>query len=180
MCERYKKGETLQSIGESYGVCRERIRQILSRYGINGYHGGATLSAFKNGVKARKNNKKRKEQRINNSYGITAEQWDFLRSIGDKYTDTPICKYRYQKRNATNRNIKWALTLWEWWTIWHDSGHWEERGRGMGKYVMARIADTGGYEIENVEIIKFEDNSKDYYDVHYDDWYEKMCESHNW
>jgi len=40
MCDRYKSGQTLQTIGDVYSVTRERVRQILSRYGLTGKSGG--------------------------------------------------------------------------------------------------------------------------------------------
>lgn len=36
--ERYNSGETLQAIGESYGLSRERVRQILDKLGIERRH----------------------------------------------------------------------------------------------------------------------------------------------
>jgi hypothetical protein len=44
------------------------------------------------------------------------------------------------------------LTFAEWWQIWHDSGHWEERGTANGCYVMCRNADQGPYAVGNVRI----------------------------
>jgi hypothetical protein len=44
--------------------------------------------------------------------------------------------------------ITMKLSFEEWFKIWQDSGHWEERG----KYVMSRINDLGSYEIGNVFI----------------------------
>lgn len=43
MESRYLSGETLQSIGKSYGITRERVRQILAKRGIKAQEGGAAL-----------------------------------------------------------------------------------------------------------------------------------------
>lgn len=48
--------------------------------------------------------------------------------------------------------IEWHLTFDEWLQIWHDSGHWDERGPGRGQYVMSRYDDIGHYEAGNVFI----------------------------
>jgi hypothetical protein len=50
------------------------------------------------------------------------------------------------------------LTFEEWHKIWMDSGHWHERGRRRGQYVMSRIADLGHYELGNVLIQTTEQN----------------------
>ena len=60
--------------------------------------------------------------------------------------------YSQQKSNARERGIAWHLTLGEWWSIWQQSGHWNERGRGARGYVMCRVGDVGPYEVGNVFI----------------------------
>ena len=47
--------------------------------------------------------------------------------------------------------MEWQLKFWEWWTIWLESGKWDDRGRGDG-FVMSRHGDTGPYSKENVFI----------------------------
>lgn len=62
------------------------------------------------------------------------------------------------RNSAGHRGIGFALTFSEWWKIWLDSGHWEERGCKKEQYVMARNNDNGPYMIGNVKIIKCERN----------------------
>lgn len=50
------------------------------------------------------------------------------------------------------RNIEFLLTFEEWYDIWQKSGHWENRGRRQGQYVMSRYNDTGPYSKDNVYI----------------------------
>jgi hypothetical protein len=40
ICRRYKAGETMEHVGESYGISRERVRQILGRAGVRSRRGG--------------------------------------------------------------------------------------------------------------------------------------------
>lgn len=70
-------------------------------------------------------------------------------------------KYSMQKCSSFKRNIVFKLTFEEWWKIWIVSGHWEERGRGKGKYCMARFNDRGPYAVDNVKIVKHEENNKE-------------------
>jgi hypothetical protein len=68
-------------------------------------------------------------------------------------------KYYEHKQNAKRRNIPFLLTYNEWISIWKQSGHWEERGLGKGKYVMCRYNDIGPYSINNVYIDLMEVNA---------------------
>ena len=69
--------------------------------------------------------------------------------------------YRRQKNAAKARGIAWCFTFDSWLQVWSKSGRIEERGRGRGKYVMARFGDVGPYSPENVSIILYEQNAKD-------------------
>lgn len=59
------------------------------------------------------------------------------------------------------RNIPFLLTFHEWLQIWTDSGHLLERGRGRGKYCMARFGDAGPYAVGNVQIILHTENTSE-------------------
>jgi len=180
MCQRYKAGETMKSIGESYGITRERVRQVIKKGGLSGKDGGQSVSAFKNACERHRKNKERADQNKIQVLGCTKSEYDYYRSMDKDYSKTPIMKYRQQKINAIRRGIEWKMTINEWWGLWDRSGKWEMRGLGKDKYVMGRIADSGSYEVGNVEIILHGQNSKDYYAVHKDEWREKMIASHGW
>lgn len=68
-------------------------------------------------------------------------------------------KFTEQKAHASVRGIGWELTLWDWWTIWQDSGKWDERGRFAHQYAMCRKDDVGPYKISNVYIATNSENS---------------------
>jgi hypothetical protein len=61
-------------------------------------------------------------------------------------------KYACHKSKAKARGIPFNLTYEQWWNIWQSSGKWDERGPGLNQYVMSRINDQGGYELNNVII----------------------------
>lgn len=67
-------------------------------------------------------------------------------------------KYACHKGKAKHRDIPFNLTYEQWWDIWQQSGKWEQRGRGLGQYVMARYNDIGAYEVGNVHIIEASQN----------------------
>ncbi len=61
-------------------------------------------------------------------------------------------KYKSHIYSASQRTIPFKLTFEQWYNIWQESGKWDHRGRGSGKYVMSRKNDKGAYEIGNVFI----------------------------
>jgi hypothetical protein len=71
-------------------------------------------------------------------------------------------KFYYQRGDAAKRGILFLLTFEEWWEIWQKSGHWHERGSGLGQYVMARFGDIGPYAVGNVKIITNKQNTAEY------------------
>lgn len=65
----------------------------------------------------------------------------------------------FDQRNAAKwRGIEWEMTFEEWWEVWQKSGKWIERGRGHGKYQMARFGDSRPYTVANVKIITSDAN----------------------
>lgn len=159
--ERYAAGETLQSIGESCGLTRERVRQVLASRGISGSDGGASVGAAKRRVAT----EDKREIACQARRGCSLAEYESLVRIGQELARQgwssrrqPIGAFFSQKGNAKARGIEWHLTLWQWWTIWQESGRWDERGRGHG-FVMCRKADEGPYSVENVVIAPAHFNS---------------------
>jgi hypothetical protein len=66
--------------------------------------------------------------------------------------------YAKQRYCAEKRGISWRFMFQSWWTLWAQSGKWDMRGRGLGRYQMARHGDTGDYASDNVKIILHEEN----------------------
>jgi hypothetical protein len=61
-------------------------------------------------------------------------------------------KFHVQKNMAATRGVVWDLTFDEWFKIWTDSNHLEDRGRGKDQYCMSRYGDVGPYSVSNVFI----------------------------
>lgn len=150
---RYLEGETLNEIGIIYNITRERVRQILVKQGIEGFDGGAAVRWEE--LKLRK-----LENKIANclaKYGCTPEEFAELRRLGREMMahgvardKTPIGAYRNRQHNCTQYGIPFDLTLWQFWTLWKESGHWNDRGQG--NYGLCRKDTAKGFTIDNVFI----------------------------
>lgn len=68
-------------------------------------------------------------------------------------------RWQVHRTNARMRGIEFKLTFEEWFCWWIETGHYHERGREVGKYVMARKGDKGAYELGNIECVQAQVNS---------------------
>lgn len=173
MCEAYMAGETLRHIGERYGFSRERARQLITRHGLNASHGGqhvtSTVNQIERAISIRNKRIAKEESRYMKYLGcskdvfaaLTGAEWSWTIHTSQS-SRNPGVAYMNQKRYAEYRGIEWRMTFPEWWKVWQDSGHWEQRGRGQG-YCMGRYGDTGPYSPDNVYICTIGQNFSDSY-----------------
>lgn len=153
--ELFKQGKTLREIGAMYSVTGERIRAILARHGVTGKSGGRAARI----AKAKAEKAERREKAFIEKYGCTSEQF---RDVCGSYGEVSRSAYRafsQQQNSAAARGVEWKLKFWDWYSVWQESGKWEERGRGVGGYCMCRFGDEGAYELGNVYIDTFVHNS---------------------
>ena len=150
MITAYRSGLTLQQIGDQHNVTRERVRQIMLKGGIATTEGGGRIKSARNKDKR----VKLIESRCYLKYGLTRAEWKEVGARGRQ-------GWREHKRNAGYRGLDFTLTLYDWWAIWKESGQFEFRGRGIGKYCMSRIGDEGGYTQGNVYITTIQNNGRE-------------------
>jgi NUMOD3 motif len=67
-------------------------------------------------------------------------------------------RYVTDRYDAIRGGKGFELTFEEWFRIWTNSGHFNERGCRKGQYVMARTKDLGPYALGNVRICTVEEN----------------------
>lgn len=79
---------------------------------------------------------------------------------GDAPVDL-VTAFQKQRSSAAIRGIEWDFDFNSWLKTWTDSGFLSLRGRGVGRYAMAREGDVGPYAAWNVQIIPHEANSRD-------------------
>ncbi|MHB1642171.1 MAG: sigma factor-like helix-turn-helix DNA-binding protein [Acidithiobacillus sp.] len=168
----FLSGMTLQEVGDTVGLTRERVRQILRDRGINRYQGGMSLRAVvrrKEKETLRRANEKQREK----EHLADLEQWSvrvlgvplaeaFLLN-GEPFTIKRVhCANQnqniYQKylgvkrqRQIKKPNERY-LTLREWYEIWTASGHWEN-GPNPG-WVLVRNDANKPWSVENAQIVR--------------------------
>jgi hypothetical protein len=147
----YQCGMSMPKIAGQYGVSRQCIQQILKKYNISRTDGGAYLR----GKEIKALQIQERNLRYLDKIGCTFGEYKAIPKVART-------AYQEQMRNAANRKIGWAFTLYTWWIVWQESGKWEQRGRGL-KYVMARKEDVGLYSPDNVYICTNQQNMRDYY-----------------
>ena len=152
MMEMYRAGLTLEQIGQRYDLTRERVRQIIRKYGCAPEEGGVAGRAHNKRVQRRAG----RESAYYRKYGCSVSEYQQIKAAGGTMA------FSYQRRAAHMRGIKWGLMLKQWWDLWQQSGHWSERGRGAAKYCMARVRDRGDYEVGNVYITTARENGQEY------------------
>lgn len=152
----HQTGSTLQEIGNLYGVTRERVRQILKPYGLVYENSGRHAKVVQREKDKRADFEKQHDERVRKYRGMSAADYDAVRKL--KTADGTDASTAFMAQRRTQKDHyrrEWKLTFAEWWKVWEESGHWNERGKGADKYVMWRIDRTGAFEIGNVKIAQF-------------------------
>lgn len=151
----YMSGQTLQQIGDQFGLTRERVRQVLrKRTDVVASDGGAAVVR----ERIREDRASKRDQKTMARLGCDWEEYKKILQLGREMQGkgvsrerTPMGAFISQRGNAHRRGIGWELNFWQWWKIWEQSGRWHQRGRGRG-YVMCRRGDVGPYALGNVFI----------------------------
>jgi len=72
--------------------------------------------------------------------------------------------YSHHKARAAFDGIAWAFTFESWHAMWISAGGFHLRGKGRGKFCMARHGDVGPYSPTNVTIKTFGENLAEGFD----------------
>lgn len=156
MATMYQSGHTLKQIGQTFGVTPERVRQIIRPLGVTKHDGGQAAVTRRKRERALA----AREAACIAKKGCTLAQLAELRGIGremmaagENRDRTPTMAFAHTRQYAKQLGTSWELTLWQWWTIWQESGRWEQRGLSSSAYMMRRIDKSLGYRLSNVEIV---------------------------
>lgn len=149
MSSMYRQGLTLEKIGQHFGITRERVRQIIARVGVT------RDDRLKKPITTEADRKARLDANSMARWGIPYDEKKRRRADGT------ILAFTNQRNAAKGRRIFWSLKFVDWLAVWEASGKMHLRGRGVGRYVMSRVKDEGGYVLGNVHIqLSTENNSQ--------------------
>jgi len=157
ICIAFKEGVTSTKIGALFGITHQRVQQILAENGISGKDGGISVNSKTIAAK------KEREKRCLDKHGLSLGEYLNIAKNKSSSGLSPQARFQRQKQAAKDRGIGWSLNFNEWWSIWHQSGKWDKRGRKTGQYVMCRYMDIGAYSKENVYIDTCSNNISDQY-----------------
>ena len=69
----------------------------------------------------------------------------------NKFDDRDYRSYYNSMTKYRNCGVEWNLTFEEWLDWWNATGHYHERGRKTGQYVMVRKDITKPFALDNIE-----------------------------
>ncbi len=161
MADAYRNGLTLQQVADHYKLTRERVRQVLRKFGIAADEGGRSLRGRLNEEARKSAARENRDVRVLHFYGCTQEE-ALANNEGLKISDRDslAMAYRSQRRNAEARGVGWEFTFPSWVKAWKDSGKLDLRGRHADAYVMGRKGDEGPYSPDNVEFLTLRENAR--------------------
>lgn len=153
----YREGQTLEQIGISFGVSRERVRQILRKHlRVMPEEGGIALRS--------RRRKEAERERLNSNvlqrWGISRDEYQELvrkygpsRSGGKRSNDgrNPFRAFERLRQNARANRVEWRLSFPEYWALWKD--HWDQKKRGAQGMWLVRRDAAGPYSVENCHIV---------------------------
>src|SRR3990167_2749501 len=144
MAAALKSSMTMREIGKIHGISRQRVQQILAaEFGLSAKDGWTAKRS-----EARQQEKRRRcDASSVAKFGCTLTQ---RRTIPLKARRAFV----QQRQNARRDHALWDLTLWDWWHIWVQSGHWDNRGRA--KYVLARLDRSQPWSKTNVIVTEIQ------------------------
>jgi len=141
ICNLYRAGETLSSIGAAFELSIEGVRKIARRYGLDKTNAGLAVRKLSS---PRPCKSKPAWERV---YGCS------LLAFRDATYEERMA-YLQHRTNAKRKGLVWALSLTEWTSLWRSSGKWSLRGQGPRKYGMTRIDPARGLVPGNARIAK--------------------------
>lgn len=170
IAERYRNDETatMQSLADEWGITRERVRQIVRKYGVTPEERGrpqrqkARIERLERLAAERREQKRKK---IEQRHDMSLEEYEAiaLSERNMRFYRRPRIAYLSFRHNRLVRGAEFELPFGAWWRIWQASGHWAQRGRGKYRYVMTRIDHRLPYREDNVMVTTQQEASRHFW-----------------
>lgn len=153
LCAEFEAGKTTTELSAKYEMTRQGVHRILKKNGLTRANGGKSKA-----VADRKAQEATIPSTLADRHGCSPEQWEQLRAMDEDYKKTPLSAFNTFKNNFQNlyKEVVFDMTLWEWWTLWEESGRWAQHARNPeGMWVMAQIDRALPLTKNNARIIPF-------------------------
>jgi hypothetical protein len=156
MAALFRQGKETREIAEIYGCTHQYISHCLKRVGVGASDGGQRVKVERERERKRLRAHRTREATSLRKWGCSYDEY-----LSIKLIPRVARAFVFQRNRARGRGVEWRLTLSEWWTIWRESGFWEQRGLGLDRYCMCRFGDSGPYAVGNVYIATNAQNLQD-------------------
>lgn len=153
ICSAFVAGKTTTELSVMYEMTTGGIHRILKKNGLSRADGGKSKVVAERKAKASAT-----ASPLQDRHGCSDEQWDQLRAMDEDYKKTPLAAFNTFKNNFQNlyKDIPFSMTLWEWWTLWDESGRWAQHTRNPeGLWVMAQKDKSLPLTKDNARVIPF-------------------------
>lgn len=163
----WHSGKTLEDVGTMFNVTRERVRQIIEVAKALGVIdpstvGGESKSVIVREREIRAAKKRRFEKTVQQTFGVDAETFVRLNDgkqvwRGKNQSRSRANIYFMQRRAALLNGSEWNLNFAQWCAAWDEQPwKWRARGRGHGKYALARLDSSKPFEVGNIALLRAE------------------------
>jgi hypothetical protein len=156
----FKSGLTCAQVGHKYSCSRQAVQQRLAYHGVSKDMGGLALRKGSPQKNKQLDSMLLLAKRILKSYKCSVAEYNKITG-GRNVKESKAYEYQQQGHNAHKRGIPFRLSFPEWNRVWEASGHYAQRGKRLGQYVMSRKGDAGPYALGNVVIKTVTDNIKE-------------------
>ena len=148
----YLSGKSSGEIGLMFGLSTARVGQILKKFPRPVWViAGAKKAQQRRRDELAREKAARAEDRCLSRYGVSLSVFQMIQVAHGGY----IRPYLDKKHNAASRKSDWNLSLLDWVALWTASGKWSARGRGPGRFGLARIDTSKPYDKTNCFIGEF-------------------------
>lgn len=160
LAEKYKSGMTLEEIGATESVTRERVRQLLAMVDISGKDGGAHKHAISRSAAIESQKVSRREIRCQKVYGCAFREFVAVansNSLVRNKSNRLLSLYWHHRTTAQRAAIEWGFSLPQYAELIGDRAHLFKRARdGL---VLSRIDKHGPFTPENCTVATLAQNS---------------------
>lgn len=144
--EQYLFGKSAREIARDFGVSHQRIYQMLDVAGLDSGARAAMRATRRAKVVSAREAEAAKRRAKSDAYkrakwGISLEEYAAIAAAHGRHGSgarSPFSRYTRWRENCRKHGVPQALPFVDWWSVWQDSGHYEDMGRGVAYWLTRR------------------------------------------